>query len=122
MESILDSTKKKLGIDASYDAFDVDIITFINGAFSTLTQLGVGPVVFQIEDNSLEWKDYIGEDDVLLNMVKPYIYLKVRLLFDPPQTSYTQTAFENQLEQMEWRINVYRETLTPSPEEVAADG
>lgn len=72
--------------------------------------------------NSLEWKDYIGEDDVLLNMVKPYIYLKVRLLFDPPQTSYTQTAFENQLEQMEWRINVYRETLTPSPEEVAADG
>lgn len=108
--SILKSTKKNLGVNPEDNAFDVDIITHINSTFSTLAQLGVGPLVFQIEDESLEWSDFV-EDDVLLNLIKTYVYLKVRLIFDPPVTSYTQTALEKQIEQFEWRISVYREGL-----------
>lgn len=109
--SILKSTKKILGVAEDYDAFDLDIITHINAAFSTLTQLGVGPAVFQIEDDTLKWEEYIPDDDVLKNLVKTYVWLKVRMLFDPPTTSYLIGAAEKQLEQYEWRINTHREGL-----------
>ena len=107
--SILKSTKKRLGIAADYDVFDEDVITQINSAFSDLTQLGVGPAVFVIEDEEAEWKDYIGDDDLQLSWVKTFIYLKVRLAFDPPQTSYLISAMEKQIEQLEFRLNVDRE-------------
>lgn len=107
--SILTSTKKILGIDAAYTVWDLDIITHINSAFSTLTQLGVGPADgFVIGDAEASWEDYIG-DDVELNSVKTYIFLRVKLLFDPPPTSYAITAMEKQIEQLEWRLNVHRE-------------
>lgn len=109
-QSILKSTKKILGIAADYIAFDLDIITHINAAFFTLTQLGVGPAVgFTIEDESAEWYDFI-ENDNQLNTVKSYVFLKVRQLFDPPATSYLITAMEKQIEQFEWRLNVNRES------------
>ena len=117
-QSILISTKKVLGIAADYTAFDLDIITHINAAFSTLTQLGVGPADgFMIEDASSEWYDYI-EDDIQLNTVKSYVFLKVRQLFDPPTTSYLITAMEKQIQELEWRLNVNRETtewVDPDP-------
>ena len=94
---------------SDYTAFDEDVITQINSAFSDLTQLGVGPTVFTIEDESTEWSDYISDDDQVLSWVKTFIYLKVRLAFDPPQTSYLITAMEKQIEQIEWRLNVNRE-------------
>jgi hypothetical protein len=124
--SILTSTKKILGIPDDYTVFDLDIITHINTAFSTLTQLGVGPAEgFMIEDNTAEWTDFIV-DDLQYNSVKTYVYLKVRQLFDPPTTSYLITAFNEQIRELEWRLNVHREETgwvdpnpTPPYEEVA---
>jgi hypothetical protein len=109
-QSILTSTKKILGISADYTAFDLDIITHINAAFSTLTQLGVGPADgFMIEDASAEWYDYI-ENDIQLNTIKSYVFLKVRQLFDPPSTSYLIEAMEKQIQEFEWRLNTNRES------------
>lgn len=117
-QSILISTKKILGVAADYTAFDLDIITHINAAFSTLTQLGVGPAEgFMIEDNTAEWYDYI-EDDSQLNAVKTYVFLKVRQIFDPPGTSYLVEAVEKQIRELEWRLNVSREStqwVDPDP-------
>ncbi|QAU06249.1 hypothetical protein SEA_RICKMORE_14 [Gordonia phage Rickmore] len=108
-ESILNSTKKILGIDADYDVFDMDVIMHINSAFSTLHQLGLGPEEgFMIEDESAEWGDLL-EDDMRLNSVKSLVYLKVRLMFDPPSTSFALTAMQEQIRELEWRLNVYRE-------------
>lgn len=108
-DSILRSTKKILGIDPEYTVFDLDIITHINTAFSTLNQLGVGPVNgFAIEDDTAVWSDYTV-DELKFNAVKTYVHLRVRLIFDPPTTSYLINAFEKQVEQLEWRLNVSRE-------------
>jgi hypothetical protein len=110
-QSILNSTKKILGIAEDYTVFDLDIITHINTAFSTLTQLGVGPADgFMIEDATAVWTDFDPvDDDRLYNSVKSYIYLRVRQIFDPPATSYLISAFEKQIQELEWRLNTYRE-------------
>jgi len=108
--SILTGTKKILGILEDYTVFDHDIITHINTAFSTLTQLGVGPAEgFMIEDETAEWVDFIDDTDLQYNSVKTYVYLRVRLLFDPPTTSYLIAAFQDQVRELEWRLNVHRE-------------
>lgn len=115
--SILTSTKKILGLDESYTAFDLDVITHINSVFTTLHQLGIGPVEgFMIEDSAPIWADFLG-DDPRLNAVKTYVYLRVRLLFDPPATSFTITAFEKQIQELEWRLNVHREFEASMPVE-----
>lgn len=122
--SILNSTKKILGIASSYTAFDLDIITHINTAFSTLTQLGVGPAEgFMIEDDTATWADFIV-DDIQLNSVKSYVYLRVRLLFDPPATSYLITASQEQVRELEWRLNTHREEtqwVDPDPDPIYTD-
>jgi hypothetical protein len=108
-DSILISTKKALGIDASYTAFDPDIIMHINSVFGILNDLGLGPINgFMIEDDTALWDDYL-EGDLNLNSVKTYIYLRVRMLFDPPQTSYLINALEAQYKELEWRLSVRRE-------------
>lgn len=108
--SILKSTKKILGLSDDYEVFDLDVITHINTAFSTLTQIGVGPESgFMIEDDEAVWGDYIGDTDTELNSVKTYVFLKVRQLFDPPQTSYALTAMKEQITELEWRLNTHRE-------------
>lgn len=108
-DSILNSTKKILGIDAEYTAFDLDIITHINSVFADLMDLGVGPDDgFMIEDSDTTWGDYLGEDRNL-NSVKTYVYLRVRLLFDPPTSSFHLTAIEKQIEELAWRLNVRQE-------------
>lgn len=108
-QSILKSTKKILGLAEDYTPFDLDVITHINAAFSILDQLGVGPSGgFMIEDDSTVWGDYVVPPNQL-HLVKTYIYLKVRFLFDPPATSYLITATENQIKEYEWRLNVFRE-------------
>ena len=122
-QSILISTKKILGIAEDYTVFDLDIITHINSAFSTLTQLGVGPATgFQIEDASAVWADFIDtEFDLQYNAIKSYVFLRVRFLFDPPATSYLITAYEKQIEELEWRLNAHREEtewVDPDPNPV----
>lgn len=109
-QSILTSTKKILGLPEDHTEFDLDVLTHINSVFSDLTQLGVGPIGgFMIEDETKNWPDYISDDTVLLNMVRSYMYLRVRHLHDPPNTSYVLAALEKQIDKMEWRMNVHRE-------------
>lgn len=107
MESILTSIKKLLGITEEYEHFDTDIIMHINSAFSVLTQLGVGPEEgFRIEDASTEWSEFLY-DDPRLEMVRTYVYLKVRIVFD--STALTSAVIESmnrQIAELEWRINV----------------
>lgn len=108
-QSILKSTKKILGLAPEFTVFDQDVLTHINTAFSTLTQLGVGPRDgYMIEDDTALWEDY-WVDNEHFNAVKTYIYLRVRLVFDPPATSYAIGALEKQLLELEWRLNVERE-------------
>jgi hypothetical protein len=119
-ESILDSTKKNLGIAQTDTTFDVDIIMHINSVFSTLEQLGVGPAGgFAIVDDTAVWSDFLGTDH-RLNQVKTYMYLRVRLIFDPPQSSYAITAMQEQIKEHEWRLNVIMEATLwtdPDPDE-----
>jgi hypothetical protein len=110
MSSILTDTKKNLGIADEYTAFDQDIILHINSVFNVLNQISVGPEEgFDISDKTAEWNDFLGGDK-RLNAVKTYVYLRVRLLFDPPQTSFHIAALENQYKELEWRLNVQRES------------
>lgn len=106
MESILDSIKKLLGISEEETHFDTDIIMHINSVFSILGQMGVGPTKsFSIQDNKATWDDFI-EDDADFNNVKTYMYLKVRMLFDPPASSSVLSAMERMISEHEWRLHV----------------
>lgn len=106
MDSILDSTKKVLGLDSSYTAFDVDIIMHINATLGKLNQLGIGPPQgFAIESKIQTWADLLGDNVLLYHDVRTFVYLSVRLLFDPPPTSYGIAAFERQVEEFGWRIS-----------------
>ena len=108
-DSILTSVKKLLGPAEEYEHFDPDIIMHINSALATLTQLGVGPEEgFMITDKTAVWSDFIG-DDLLLNLVPTYVYLKVKLGFDPPTTAAVLESFQRQASQYEWRLNVAAE-------------
>lgn len=112
-ESILTSTKKILGLSEDYTAFDLDIITHINAAFSILNQLGVGPTNgFFVESSDDEWESY-GVPANQLFLVKTYVFLKVRFLFDPPTTSFMITAMQDQIKEYEWRLNSFREDCLP---------
>lgn len=107
--SILTTVKKSLGLDENYVAFDTDILMFINTVLATLNQIGVGPIDgFQIEDKAATWNDFLGSDP-RLNNVQAYIYLKVRLLFDPPATSFAIAAMEELAKELEVRIYTMRE-------------
>lgn len=114
-KSILDTTKKALGLDATNTEFDVDIIMHINSVFSTLNDLGIGPAEgFAIEDATPTWDDYIPANP-RYNSVQSYMYLKVRMLFDPPATSFHITAIQKQIDEYEWRLNVKYENDTWVP-------
>lgn len=105
-DSILLSVKKSLGLDSSMTHFDPDIIMCINSAFNILTQLGVGPNEgFSIESQEETWGQFIGEDP-RLNMVKTYVYLKTRVTFDPPTIGAVISAYNEQIKEYEWRLNV----------------
>lgn len=107
-DSILDTTKKLLGFESDYTAFDLDIITHINSVFFTLQDLGVGPEEgFTILDKTANWTDFIGTDQI--NAVKSYMFMRVRLMFDPPTTSFHLESLKKQAEEMEWRLNVRME-------------
>lgn len=125
-DSILTSTKKLLGIEEDYTHFDLDILTHINSAFTTLYQLGIGTVTevegvttvepFSIVDSTTVWSDLFGERKDL-ELVKTYIYLKVRLVFDPPQTGYLVEALKSQLLECEWRLNDWTITIEETDDE-----
>jgi len=124
--SILTSTKKLLGIDEAYTHFDLDIIININSCFSTLNQLGVGPLEgFSIEDATSEWEDFVGED-AQMNLVRSYVYMKTRVIFDPPTSSFFLTAIQDQIKEAEWRLNLFTEVdkhvSRPEPDVSISEG
>ena len=105
-ESILIYVKKLLGIQEDYTHFDPDVIYGINAAFGVLTQLGVGPEEgFMISDDSAKWNDFVS-DNTRLSLIKPYVYLKTRLLFDPPSSNALIDAFNKTINEYEWRLYV----------------
>lgn len=104
-ESILTSIKKMLGIEEEYTQFDPDIIMHINSVFMTLFQLGIGPKGFNITDDEATWSDYVSNINEL-QAIKPYIYAKVRLAFDPPSSGTLVELMKQQIVEMEWRLNV----------------
>lgn len=109
MESILTSIKKLLGISEEYKHFDADLIIHINSVLLVLTQLGIGPDEgFMIEDDSAFWEDFL-EDPTQLQAVKSYMYLKVKLLFDPPLSSSAIESMNRMIAEYEWRLNVAAE-------------
>lgn len=111
MESILTSIKKMLGITEEDTVFDADIIMHINSVFMILTQLGVGPSEgFYIEDDSAEWTEFVAEPSKL-QAIKTYIFLRVKLLFDPSSVgSSTLASYERTIQELEWRLNVSAES------------
>lgn len=116
MDSILKTIKKLLGISDEETHFDVDLIMHVNSVFSTLRQLGVGPdETFSIQDETATWENFI-DDDTDFNNVKTYIYLKVKLLFDPPMSSSVMSAMERQISELEWRMSI--DAFDKSTEEV----
>lgn len=113
MDSILTSIKKLLGPEELYEHFDPDIILHINSVFMILTQLGVGPTEgFTIKDKSSLWTDFVPEKNV--EAVKTYVYLKVKLIFDPPSSSFVLESMKETIKELEWRLNV---AVNTSPEE-----
>lgn len=111
MDSILTSIKKLLGIAEDYEHFDTDIIVHINSVFMVLNQIGVGPSEgFAIKDKNSKWSDFIPDaHPVKLNAVQTYMYLRVRILFDPPVGTVLE-AMKQQSEELEWRLNVAAES------------
>lgn len=121
-DSILNSVKKNLGIPTDYDVFDTDIIMHINLAFSTLYQLGIGKDHnLRIDSKEQEWKQLFKEYDSCLDFIKDYTYLKVRVLFDPPTTSFVLDALNNNIKEIEWRIQLQLECIDDLSDEPKGD-
>lgn len=105
-ESILNSIKQLLGPDSSYDVFDQDILIHINMALSILTQHGVGPSRgFRVEGPSETWEDFLGDSEHI-DMIKTYVYMKVKMAFDPPSSSFVMSAMEDTCRELEWRMYI----------------
>lgn len=104
-DSILLEVKKMLGIDADYDAFDTDIILNINTALMVLVQIGVGVPGFEVTGDNETWSQFLKNHKDFA-AVKTYVYLRVRIVFDPPSSSYVLTALENQARELEWRLYI----------------
>lgn len=105
-DSILNSVKLSLGIPEEHKEFDTDLLMHINSVFSVLHQVGASPPEgFSILDESAVWSDFI-QDVANVNMVKTYVALKVKLIFDPPNTSYALASMEKVVSELEWRLNM----------------
>lgn len=108
-EQILTSIKKLLGIYEENTDFDTDILIHINSVITILNQLGIGPDEGFTVDEDTTWNDYL-DDNSKLNSVKSYIYLKVKLIFDPPMSSAIKEANKQMIDELEWRLNLYHES------------
>lgn len=109
---ILVTVKKMLGLESDYTPYDLDLVIFINSALMVLSQIGVGPSGgFHITGYDETWADLVGDDQTKLEAVKSYVYLKTRLSFDPPANSFVVTSIENQVKELEWRLNVRTEEV-----------
>lgn len=104
-ESILNSVKKLIGLDSAYDAFNKDLIIHINSVLMLLNQLGVGKKGFTISGWAETWSEFIDEEQ--FPMVKSYVAMKTRMIFDPPTSGAVMSALKESIAEMEWRLNVH---------------
>lgn len=108
-ESILLTIRKMLGgliVETGDEGpFDIDLIIHINTTLQTLNQLGVGKEDFEIVDEEQTWNQFLGRSFKNLNMVKTYVYLKVKSYFDPPSSGTLMEAMKEQIAELEWRLN-----------------
>lgn len=112
MESILTSIKSMLGIPEEHSFYDSPLITHINTVFMILSQIGVGPPEgFSIQDADTTWSDYVTEE-MDLEGVKTYVFLQVRLLFDPPTHSSAVESAKNMIKELEWRLYTAADSTT----------
>lgn len=109
VKSILEDTKQALGIAPDYTPFDQELILHINSAIMMVEQLGPPP--FYLYTGKETWSDYLGASEFSFEAVKSLIFLRVRLIFDPPQNSFVTTAIEKQIEEYNWRIVMQKETI-----------
>ena len=117
VESILDSIKRMHGISATDTNFDAELIMHINGALMVMTQLGVGPKKgFRILDKSQTWTQFLeGRED--LDLVLSDVYMRVRLIFDPPQNSFLVSSLKEQIKEYDWRIEAWHNPIVdPTPD------
>lgn len=106
MDSILTTVKKNLGIQDGYTHFDSDLIVYINSAFSTLHQLGIGPDEdYSIVNGSEVWTDFMP-DETYMGMIQSYVSLYAKMIFDPPQSSAVMEFYKARLNEFEFRLNV----------------
>lgn len=122
--SVLKGTKKNLGLDEGYHAFDHDVMTHINTAFFTLYQLGIGPPSgFTVSGDDEEWADFTGDtiSSPALNAIQTYVYLVVRLKFDPPGTPHHISALKEQISELEYRLKMDRELSGARPGPIVVD-
>lgn len=102
--SILTTVKLLLGIEPTYTAFDSQLIVYINSVFSHLQQMGIGPETgYSISSANNTWNEFIG-GRIDIELVKTYVYLKVRMMFDPPAGSFVVDSFERIIAEHEWRL------------------
>ena len=114
-DSILVTIKKMLGLDDEYTPFDMDVIVHINAAFMTLCQMGIGPKEgFEVDDYDQTWSEFLT-NEVMLGGVKTWVYLQVKMAFDPPSNSFLMDAMKTQSEQILWRLNVQAESAERMP-------
>jgi len=110
-ESIVVTVKKMLGLDLDYDVFNSDVIVLINAALMSLTQLGIGPKEgFTVTDYTQTWSDFLV-NGILLEAAKMYVFLKVKVTFDPPSSSTVLETYKQQISELEWRLNVQAESI-----------
>lgn len=118
--TIVGSIKKMLGLAPTYSPFDDELMMHIGSAIGEVTQLGIGPVNgFNLQTAEQTWADFLSDDPSLNNMVPQLVYMKVRLVFDTPESGFAITALKEQIEKLEWRVNVYREGIAwvdPDPD------
>lgn len=107
-DSILMSIKRLLNVDPEEIHFDTDVATFINSEFMTLTQLGIGKEGFSVREADVRWTDF-SDDASLIEAVKEYVYLRVRMVFDPPASSIVADAFNSKIAELQWRLNIQAE-------------
>ena len=114
-ESILTSIKKLLMIDEELEQFDLDIVMAINTVLNVLSQMGVGPA-FSITGSSEIWSDYLGDGEENLEMVKTYIFMRVRMIFDPPQAGVVIEVYNNMIKELETRLYMLTNYATSEEE------
>lgn len=113
MNNILNDVKLAIGVTEDYEIFNRQFLMHINSAFTILSQLGIGPVDGFFVDSKSKWDDFFLNTNLQQELVKSYVYLRVKLIFDPPTSSFVLDSIDKQIKEYEWRLNVLIDPIAP---------